>query len=86
MIDSIHAYDSTIKIGLAVTIPAYDQKFFLAKSMAIHIGGGDKRNVYLWTRDLINQFKGKEAQGVYLVPINTNLDTRYNMGLEDTRG
>jgi len=83
MIDNIKVYNVNIKIGLAVTIPpAYGQDSFGK------IYGNDftrwryKRNNFIWVKALINQFKSKETQGVYLIPISTNLDTRYNMGLE----
>ena len=31
---------------------------------------------------LIAKYDNKESDGIYLVPIHTNLDTIYNMGME----
>lgn len=83
MIDSIRAYSAAIKIGIAITIPpSYEQSAF-----GKNYGNGTtrwryKRNNFLWIKALINNFKAEEAQGIYLVPINVNIDTRYNYGLE----
>jgi len=83
MIDSIKAYNTNVKVGLAITIPpAYDQNAFGKMYNSGQTRWRYKRNNYLWTKALINQFKGKEAQGIYLVPINVNIDTKYNFGLE----
>lgn len=83
MIDSIHAYDADIKIGLAVTIPpAYNQDSFGKIYGCGQTRWRYKRNNFLWAEALIEEFTGQEASEIYLVPINTNLDTRYNMGLE----
>ncbi len=82
---SIHAYCSDIRIGLCVTIPpAYDQDSF-GKAYGCDISRWRyKLNNFLWTKALIETFTGQEDANIYLVPINTNLDTRYNMGLEST--
>lgn len=85
MISSIHYYNPNIIIGIAITIPpAYDQnsfgKIYGCKQTRLRY----KQNNYLWTKTLIQKFSGKENSNVYLIPINTNLDTRYNMGLENT--
>lgn len=83
MIDSIHDWDPDIRIGLCVTIPpAYDQDSF-GKAYGCRISRWRcKLNNFVWTDALIHTFTGQEDNNVYLIPINTNLDTRYNMGLE----
>jgi lysophospholipase L1-like esterase len=83
MIDSIHAYDEDIKIGLALTIPpAYEQNAFGKSNGCGQTRWRYKRNNFLWVKALIEIFSGQEENNIYLVPINTNLDTRHNMGLE----
>lgn len=83
MIDSIRAYNATVKIVVALTIPpSYNQDSF-----AHEYGNGQtrwryKRNNQLWVRALISQFSGKEGQYIYLLPINTNIDTINNMNTE----
>lgn len=78
------AYDANIIIGLAITIPpAYDQDIFGTTYGCTQTRWRYKRNNYLWTKALIDEYDGQGASNIYLVPINTNLDTRYNMGLED---
>lgn len=83
MIDSIHAYCSDIRIGLCVTIPpAYGQASF-GKAYGCRISRWRcKLNNFLWTEAMIESFIGKEDKNIYLIPIHTNLDTCYNMGLE----
>ncbi len=86
MISSIHYYNPNIIIGIAITIPpAYDQNSFGKIYGCNQTRLRYKRNNYLWTKALIQKFCRKENDKVYLVPINTNLDTRYNMGLEYTQ-
>ena len=83
MVDSIHLYDVNIKIGLSVTVPpSYNQDSF-----GKNYGNGQtrfryKRNNFRWLKAFIENFKGKETQNIYLVPINTNLDTQNNMVTE----
>ena len=83
MIDSIRAYNATVKIVVALTIPpSYSQDSF-----AHEYGNGQtrwryKRNNQLWVRALIAQFGGKEGQYIYLLPLNTNIDTVNNMSTE----
>jgi lysophospholipase L1-like esterase len=83
IIDNIKAYNSSIKIGLAVTIPPnYSQDAFGKDYGSSQTRWRYKRNNYIWAKALINQFKGKEAQNIYLVPINVNIDTEHNFELQ----
>ena len=31
----------------------------------------------------IARYDGRESESIYLIPIHTNLDTKYNMGMEE---
>ncbi|WP_392454803.1 SGNH/GDSL hydrolase family protein [Chryseomicrobium aureum] len=85
MIASIKAYSSTIKIGIAVTIPPnYSQDAFGKAYNSGQTRTRYKRNNMLWVRKLIASFKGREAELIYLIPLNVNIDTRYNYGIEQT--
>lgn len=80
MIDSIKAYSSSIKIGMMVTIPpSMSQDAFATSYANGQTQWRYKRNNLIWAKSFINYFKGKEAQNIYLVPINVNLDTDNNM-------
>lgn len=84
MIDSIKAYSPSTKIGLSITIPpAYDQDSFGKMYGNEYTRWRAKRNNFLWSKALITRFKDKETGGVYLIPINASIDTRYNYGLEE---
>lgn len=78
IIDSIKSHKADIKIGLAVTIPPnYSQDAF-----GKDYGNGQtrwryKRNNFIWIKSLIDEFDKLQANNIYLIPINTNLDTRY---------
>jgi hypothetical protein len=81
IIDNIKAYDANIKIGLGVTIPPNNsQDAFGEDSGCSQTRWRYKRNNYIWAKALINQFKNKEVNGIYLIPLNVNIDTEHNMG------
>lgn len=82
-ISSIQAANASTKIGVAVTIPPNTSQDAFGKAY----GCGQTRDRYrrnnlLFAQSLIDAYGGMEESGVYLVPILTNLDTTYNMGLE----
>lgn len=82
-IASIHAYNAAIKIGIALTIPPNANQDAFGKAYACgQTRWRYKRNNFLWVKALIAKYDTREAESIYLVPINTNLDTRYNMGFE----
>lgn len=83
MIASIKSYNSTIKFGIALTIPASANQDAYG-----HDGASDQtqwrykqKNIKL-VKALISAFKDREAENIYLVPININLDTIHNMATE----
>lgn len=83
MIESIHQFDANIKIGLAITIPpSYSQDAFGKNYGTVYSRWRYREHYFLWCKRLIEEFKDKEKDGVFLVPVYTNLDTQYNMGIE----
>ena len=85
MIRSIQAASPETKIGIALTIPPnYSQDAF-GKAY----GNGQtrkrcKRNNVIWVSNLLSRYENRENERIYVIPIHTNLDTRYNMGMEET--
>ncbi|MEH7251893.1 SGNH/GDSL hydrolase family protein [Neobacillus niacini] len=83
MITSIRAFNANIKIGIALTIPPnYSQDAF-----AVDYGAGQtrdryKRNNALWLQKLIRTFRNSEGSGIFLIPINASIDTRFGFESE----
>jgi lysophospholipase L1-like esterase len=80
MVNSIKAYDANVKIGVMVTIPPSANQ----EGFGSYYGSGNslwryRRTYDMWLQAFLAYYKGKEAQGIYLVPINVNLDTVHNM-------
>ena len=77
MINSIKAYNSNIKIGISLQCPPY-------------LGEYGNNNLYEHLRrnkdneSVINAFKDKESDNVFIVPINVNLDCVYNFPMATT--
>ena len=77
MINSIKAYNSNIKIGISLQCPPY-------------LGEYGNNNLYEHLRrnkdneSVINAFKDKENNNIYIVPINSNLDAVYNFPMGTT--
>jgi lysophospholipase L1-like esterase len=83
MIDSIKSAGAGIKIGIALTIPpSYDHNPWGKLFGMSYSRENYKLANWMFVKALTNQFQNQEAGRVYIVPVNTNLDTRYNMGLE----
>lgn len=83
LVDKIKAYDPNLTIGVCVTIPpAASQnafgKSFGCKQTQFRV----KRNNIMWNKALIAHFDGKEGEGIYLIPINVNIDTVNNYPAE----
>ena len=85
MITSLKSAAPNIKIGIVVTIPPNRSQDAFGKAY----GCGQtreryKRNNMLFVKSIIDAYDERESDSIYLVPIFTNLDTTYNMGLEST--
>lgn len=83
MIASILSASPSTKIGLCLTIPPNDSQDAFGKAYkTMQTRDRYKRNNFIWVHDLIETYGDRESESIYLVPIFTNLDTVYNMGLE----
>ena len=83
MISSIQDVSQNIVIGVCVTIPPNSSQDAFGKAY----GCGQTRQIYKhnntkWANQLITEYGDRENENIYLIHINTNLDTKYNMGLE----
>lgn len=84
MITSLKAAASGIKIGVCLTIPPnYSQDAFGKEYKCGQTRNRYKRNNVLWVENLIEKYDGRENERIYLVPIHTNLDTKYGMSMEE---
>lgn len=82
-IASIRSAAPNTKICVALTIPPnYSQDAFGKAYGCGQTRDRYKRNNALWVSALMKAYQGKESENVYVIPINTNLDTQYNMGTE----
>ena len=80
IISSIHEYDPNIKVGVTVTIPPSSSQDVFGNSRGVgQTQWRYKRNNFIWNRKAIDNFKNKESQNIYLVPLNHNLDTDSNL-------
>ncbi|SPT62133.1 GDSL-like Lipase/Acylhydrolase [Aerococcus viridans] len=80
IINDVKSYDSNIKVGMTVTIPPNASQ----DAFGTVYGTGQtqwryKRNNALWVPRLIDHYKDKESQGIYLVPMQHNIDTVNNI-------
>ena len=80
IINDVKSYDPTIKVGVTVTFPPNASQDAFGKAY----GNGQtqwryKRNNAIWTQRLIDHYKDKEGQGIYLVPMQHNIDTTINI-------
>lgn len=83
MISSIRAASPNTKVCVCLTIPPnYSQDAFGKGYKNGQNQKRYKRNNMLWVDRLIQEYDGRESEGVYILPINLSLDTIYNMGLE----
>jgi lysophospholipase L1-like esterase len=79
LINSIKAADAGIKVALMIpSPPAASQDAFAANYATGQTRWRSKRNVLIWSRQLIAKYAGQEASRVYLLPSNVALDTVNN--------
>jgi lysophospholipase L1-like esterase len=80
MITNIKSFNENVKIGIMITTPpSKDQDAFGENYGAGTTRWKHKRKNLIWVKNLIMQFAGRENEGIYLVPVNLNLDTVHNM-------
>jgi hypothetical protein len=83
MITSIKEASPTTKIGVVLTIPPnYSQDAFGKAYSCGQTRARYKRNNVIWVDNKIRRYENREDEGIYLIPVHTNLDTKYNMGME----
>jgi lysophospholipase L1-like esterase len=79
IINSIHAYNPNIKVGVILPIPPNgSQDSFGADGPNAQTRFRQKRNMMLWVRQCIKQFKNRQGSNVYVVPYSSSLDTLNN--------
>jgi len=79
LIASIHAYNAACKIGICLTIPpAKSQDAFGNSYDTGQTRWRYKRNNWLWVRKLIDTYKGRTAEQIWLIPYNVCIDTVNN--------
>ncbi len=83
MITSIKTASPNTKIGVVLTIPPnYSQDAFGKAYKCGQNRARYKRNNVIWVDNQIRRYDNREDEGIYLIPVHTNLDTKYNMGME----
>lgn len=83
IITSLRTVSQTVKICICCTIPPnHSQDAFGKAYTCDQTRNRVKRNNLLLVERLIDEYDSRESEGIYLIPIHTNLDTVYNMGME----
>ncbi len=79
LINSIKASGVNVKVGVVIPPPpAYNQDAFGANYASANTRWRHKRNILIWTRQLISKYQNQEGNRVYIVPANTAIDTVNN--------
>lgn len=75
LINSIKASDASVKIGVVIPPPpAATQDAFGANYLSGEARWRHKRNILIWARQLLLKYQGQEANRIYVVPANLNID------------
>ena len=83
IITSLRTVSQTVKICICCTIPPNHSQDAFGKSYKCNqTRNRCKRNNLLLVDRIIEEYDGRESEGIYIIPIHTNLDTVYNMGME----
>ena len=83
IITSLRTVSQTVKICICCTIPPnHSQDAFGKAYKSGQTRNRYKRNNVMLVSRIISEYDGRESEGIYLIPIYTNLDTVYNMGME----
>lgn len=82
-ITSIKAAAPNTKICICCTIPPNHSQDAFGKAYSCNqTRNRYKRNNTLLVSRIISEYDGRESEDIYVIPIHTNLDTVYNMGME----
>ncbi|PWU66586.1 SGNH/GDSL hydrolase family protein [Gracilibacillus dipsosauri] len=80
LIQSIHTFDPNVRVGVSITIPPNASQDAFGNAYGNNqTQWRYKRNNAIWIERIIEHFKNKEAQNIYLVPMNHNIDTENNI-------
>ena len=83
IIISLRTVSQTLKICICCTIPPnHSQDAFGKAYKCDQTRNRCKRNNAMLVNRIISEYDNRESEGIYLIPIHTNLDTVYNMGME----
>lgn len=81
VVDSVKQSSPSTKIGICITIPPNcRQEAFGVSYKCGQTQKRYKRNNILYVQRLIETFRDKDSENIYLVPLNINIDTMYNFG------
>lgn len=82
-IASIKAAAPNTKICVCCTIPPNHSQDAFGKAYSCNqTRNRYKRNNTMLVDRIIEEYDGRESENIYVIPIHTNLDTVYNMGME----
>jgi hypothetical protein len=77
VINNILNYSDHVKVGVCVTIPpTFSQNDFGEAYSTGQVRWRYKRNNAVWIESLINTFKNKESERVYLIPENSGINSK----------
>ena len=83
IIISLRTVSQTLKICICCTIPPnHSQDAFGKAYKCDQTRNRCKRNNAMLVNRIISEYDNRESEGIYLIPIHTNLDTVYNMGMD----
>lgn len=83
IIASVKTASPSTKLGICITIPPNHSQDAFGKAYPNRQWRNRyKRNNLILVKKIIETFTDRESEDVFLIPIHTNLDTVYNMGLE----
>lgn len=81
MINSIKAYNASVKIGLMVTIPPNASQDAFGTT---YLSSQTRWRYYAvyqeWLKEFIAKYDSREVENIYLVPIHTNVDSESGFG------
>jgi lysophospholipase L1-like esterase len=87
IINNIHAYNSSIKICVYVTFPPNEDQDAFANAYGCDINQWRyKRSNFNWASNLISSYQGREAENIYIVPVNVALDCVNGYTVDDPAG
>lgn len=78
IIDSIHTFDSSIKIALMTVPPGSTQDAFGANYDNSYQAARYHRNIIIWNRELVSAYGDEDSNNIYIVPSGSSYDSVNN--------